>query len=298
LVDVAELVYSTSGLFQSPTTTTPEVKGSHNNQIAEEVASSTCSLSHGNMCPPRTVMVEDGKMYPPSFIVDAAQKRCELRENTNFMAVCTNSDEEDNIEFPTTVTDGYLNYHPPQSRTPDDEFVPAFSALDTLYYPPSNVLELIQRTEELGSKTKSLSKRVADLERDIGDDDSGVSTKYGIEGELYAFKDTCHKLEYGKYEYEVCITGKATQREIGQGGSGGTHLGSWKAGAAYIDEDGQRTFKWEGGTRCWNGPDRSAEVTVTCGADTRLLTADEPETCRYAFTMESPIGCDGGGRGI
>jgi protein kinase C substrate 80K-H len=298
LVDVAELVYSTSGLFHSPTTTTPEVKGSHNNQIAEEVASSTCSLSHGNMCPPRTVMVEDGKMYPPSFIVDAAQKRCELRENTNFMAVCTNSDEEDNIEFPTTVTDGYLNYHPPQSRTPDDEFVPAFSALDTLYYPPSNVLELIQRTEELGSKTKSLSKRVADLERDIGDDDSGVSTKYGIEGELYAFKDTCHKLEYGKYEYEVCITGKATQREIGQGGSGGTHLGSWKAGAAYIDEDGQRTFKWEGGTRCWNGPDRSAEVTVTCGADTRLLTADEPETCRYAFTMESPIGCDGGGRGI
>ena len=200
--------------------------------------------------------------------------------------------------FPPRLLTGTLTATLHSPVHPTMSLCPPSLPLALCITPPSNVLELIQRTEELGSKTKSLSKRVADLERDIGNDYSGVSTEYGIEGELYAFKDTCHKLEYGKYKYKVCITGKATQREIGQGGSGGTHLGSWKAGAAYINENGQRTFKWEGGTRCWNGPDRSVEVTVTCDANTRLLTANEPETCQYAFTMEIPIGCDGGGRGI
>ena len=102
-------------------------------------------------------------------------------------------------------------------------------------------------------------------------------------------RDTCHKIESGKYEYELCIFGKATQRDIGQK-SGGTNLGSWYK--VQTDDDGQRTLLWHKGTKCWNGPMRSAEVVVTCGRLTKILTADEPETCRYVFTMESPIACD------
>ena len=63
------------------------------------------------------------------------------------------------------------------------------------------------------------------------------------------------------------------------------------------EEDGhyQWMFKWGEGNKCWNGPVWSAEVLVmTCGADAKLFTTDEPETCRYmfVFTKESPIGCD------
>ena len=129
-------------------------------------------------------------------------------------------------------------------------------------------------------------KRISDLESEIGDNNG--TSKYGVDGELFILRGTCHKLEHGKYEYEVCIFGQATQRDIGQT-HGGTNLGSWEAESI---EDGQRKLKWGGGTKCWNGPVRSAEVYVTCGAETNLLTADEPETCRYVFTMESPIGCD------
>jgi len=130
-------------------------------------------------------------------------------------------------------------------------------------------------------------ERIADLEREIGDINGGNS-KYGVDGELFMLRDACHKLEHGKYEYEVCIFGQATQRDIGQK-NGGTNLGSWQSESI---EDGQRKLKWDGGTKCWNGPVRSAEVSVTCGAETKLLTADEPETCRYVFAMESPTGCD------
>jgi hypothetical protein len=53
-------------------------------------------------------------------------------------------------------------------------------------------------------------ERIADLEREIGDINGGNS-KYGVDGELFMLRDACHKLEHGKYEYEVCIFGQATQ---------------------------------------------------------------------------------------
>ena len=278
LEEVAELVYLTSGALRS---LTREGEGS---------SSSSCSApSTSGVCPPRIVLV-GGRTYPPLFLLEAAQKRCKRREEGADPGACA-ALGGDEIEFPASVPDGYLGYHAPRPRGPDDGLASVFSAIDSLYEPPSYISEFRKRESALRGKRSSLSKRVADLERELGDGGSDGSSKYGVDGELYALRDTCHKVMKGKYEYEVCIFGTATQREGGGGGGGGggTDLGSWKA--AYID-DGRRTLKWEGGAKCWNGPARSAEVSVTCGAETRLLTADEPETCRYVFTMESPIGCD------
>ncbi len=275
LEDVAELVYLTSGALRS---STREEEGS---------SLSSCSApSTSDVCPPRIVLV-GGRTHPPLFLLEAAQKRCKQREEGADSGACA-ARGGDEIEFPAAIPDGYLGYHAPRPRGPDDGLASVFSAIDSLYEPPSYISELRKRESALRGKRSSLSKRVADLERDLGDGVSDGSSKYGVDGELYALRDTCHKVTKGKYEYEVCIFGSATQRE-GGGGGGGTNLGSWKA--AYID-DGRRSLKWEGGAKCWNGPARSAEVSVTCGAETRLLTADEPETCRYVFTMESPIGCD------
>jgi hypothetical protein len=33
-------------------------------------------------------------------------------------------------------------------------------------------------------------------------------------------------------------------------------------------------------------------VFVTCGAETKMISADEPNVCEYEFKMESHIGCD------
>ncbi|KAL7537420.1 hypothetical protein ACHAXR_007806, partial [Thalassiosira sp. AJA248-18] len=271
--DVAELVYSTSSHFRSADAST------------EGEDESYCSAPWSNMCPPRTVPIQNGeKSYPPPFIVEAARKRCEQRENP--IGVCA-VQEEDEIEIPATLSDGYYNYYEPQSVGPDDELAPYFSSVDSLHKMPTNIGDLKNQREAVEKEKNAITNGVADLERETGGGPSGGS-KYGSEGDLYIMRDTCHKVESGKYEYEVCIFGKATQRDIGQN-SGGTHLGSWDTMEI---EDGQRTLKWGKGTKCWNGPERSAEVSVTCGSETKVLTADEPETCKYVFTMESPLGCD------
>jgi protein kinase C substrate 80K-H len=193
---------------------------------------------------------------------------------------CAVVQEGEEIEFPSEIPDGYYNYYEPQTRSSDDGINRYFSRVNSLHMVPENLMNLRKQKLEADKKKNSLAKEVADLERD-------TAPKYGVDGELYSMRDTCHTVESGKYEYEVCIFGKATQRDIGQK-SGGTNLGSWKE---MVVEDGRQTLKWDGGLKCWNGPVRSAEVSVTCGAETKLLTADEPETCKYAFTMESPLAC-------
>ena len=84
--------------------------------------------------------------------------------------------------------------------------------------------------------------------------------------------------------------GKAYQRE-GTAKKGGTDLGKWK-GNSISKETGARVWKWKDGAKCWNGPKRSATVFITCGAETKLISADEPNICEYEFRMESHIGCD------
>jgi len=274
--DVAELVYSTSSILRSTAT------GNDEGEL------SCSSPWDAIMCPtPRAVPLpnDGGTTYPPSFIVQAAKTLCREREASN--GVCASLDN-DVIDFPAEILDGYYNYYLAHGRINDEEdaLTALFSSISSIDGKlPSNLMELKKRKTDVDKKKESLTKKVADLEHEVGGDGS----KFGTEGELFMLRDTCHKVESGKYEYEVCVFGKATQRDQGQK-SGGTNLGSWEK--VELGDDGRLVLKWGGGTKCWNGPVRSAEVSVTCGAESKVLTADEPETCRYVFTMESPIACD------
>ncbi|KAL7485816.1 hypothetical protein ACHAW6_011408 [Cyclotella cf. meneghiniana] len=269
--DISELIYTTSSVFRGDKENDP----------------STCPMSSPweSMCPPRTVTLQDGTTFPSKLIVDAANRRCQERADA-MTGVCTAQEELDVNDFPTAVPEGYYYYYSPKSRESSDEANSLFLAMTSLFQMPTSLSSVIDGMQKLDQTLNSLRKEVVTLESDIGRNDS---LKFGLDGELFLLRDTCHKVESGKYEYEVCIFGKATQRDAGQT-SGGTNLGNWQKIEV---EDGVRTMKWTGGTKCWNGPHRSAEVIVTCGGFvTKLLTADEPETCRYVFTMESPIACD------
>jgi len=60
-----------------------------------------------------------------------------------------------------------------------------------------------------------------------------------------------------------------------------------------MDKDtNQIVFKFEGGQKCWNGPQRSAKAFIRCGAETVVISAEEPETCGYVLIMKSHIACD------
>ena len=164
-----------------------------------------------------------------------------------------------------------------------------------------------QRRETLTSlerEIKKIEKEKTDLNNEIDDD------KYGHEGMLFAMKDSCYKLLDGKYVYEMCPfkesglkqldVDESKNRNLKQGDDpnkvatkgSGTSLGDLQM--TTMTKDRQVTMAFTGGQKCYNGPKRSAKVTLVCGETDRLVEVDEFEICTYLFVMETTAVCDEG----
>lgn len=261
------------------------VSAEHVWQIADSVMSSdslgdeqTCSSPLALLCPPVT---SQGGKYPPPAILKAAEEACQ-REVESLSANSCSSISDDDI--PENIPDGYYGYHKPVARAESDALSIAFEKILQVAMPSLDGLE----GDIANKKTliESTAREIQNLENEIGGRDG---TKFGRDGELHSLKDTCHDVTANKYVYEVCVFGNAQQKE--SGAASGTSLGRWD-GLTVDAETGLRRMIWKDGQKCWNGPKRSAEVIVTCGAENKVLSADEPDTCRYVLEMESFIACD------
>lgn len=51
-------------------------------------------------------------------------------------------------------------------------------------------------------------------------------------------------------------------------------------------------IRYEDGSKCWNGPNRSATVFITCGATSEITKVYETSRCNYGIELKSPLGCN------
>ena len=104
---------------------------------------------------------------------------------------------------------------------------------------------------------KELEKSIKEMATVMGGENGD---KYGPQGPLYALWDSClNNIEAGKYTYGICLFGAGSQKE---GASCGMALANGP------EPDLMTTAVRCGpgnGAYCWNGPQRSAMVPVTCG---------------------------------
>ena len=241
----------------------------------------TCTSPLANLCPPR-VFSRSGQDYPPPGIRMAGEAACVTAMDEVNPSHCeTNASEE----ISTNISNGYYGYHEIRPRGEDDVLHLLFSPLRNII--STSVSDIEERKRVLEVDKASLEGKLASLSDKIGGRDDHDTFK----GELHALKDLCYTVTEGKYDYEVCIFGKAVQKDKGAASGSGTSLGNWK-GMSIDDDSGDRVMKWINGQRCWNGPERSATVIVRCGAETKLQSAEEPDTCSYVLEMESHIACD------
>lgn len=105
-----------------------------------------------------------------------------------------------------------------------------------------------------------------DLARDYGPNDilRGLQTRH-VDGDL------------GGYNYHIEITGAAYQDN--------TILGK------FLSIHDNKLY-YENGSKCWNGPHRSAVVELVCGLKSRIISISEPEKCEYLIQLASPIACE------
>ncbi|ODV91963.1 hypothetical protein CANCADRAFT_55720 [Tortispora caseinolytica NRRL Y-17796] len=133
----------------------------------------------------------------------------------------------------------------------------------------------VESAEEAVKKAQTI---VDDLSTKLEDRNTGPDDLF------LALEGICFSSDMGEYEYEICITGSASQ--TGKSSRSSTSLGSFKG-----NNEGFK-FRYEDGAKCWNGPARSVEVTYSCGPENKILSVHEPEKCFYAIKAMSPLACN------
>jgi len=121
---------------------------------------------------------------------------------------------------------------------------------------------------------------------------SAESSKRGLQDKLqlvddndarfHPLMDTCVEKYLDKYLYKICFSGQAKQ--------GTTRLGtfeSWDGSAA----GGAGAIKFSDGDVCWQGPARTLEARLSCGAEPEILEITEPSQCVYKAEVVHPSAC-------
>jgi Glucosidase II beta subunit-like protein len=261
----------------------------------------TCPLPWADICPPKDI-VRDGARVPSASVVDSVRQFCKQASKSITSAACAQgADDASEVVIPSEVPDGYFGYFEVEARDDSDMLSKAFTNLG---FQASGDEETADSTlKEIESTLDRHNRELEDLEGEIKEMEDSIgsgnedASKFGPNGELHSLRDQCFEVTEGKYVYKVCMFGAATQRDQGTE-DGGTDLGSWSEATTEVvtDQNGveyeQRVWRWANGAHCWNGPSRSATGYINCGAETRILSADEPDTCRYVLRMESPLACD------
>ncbi|KAJ1561294.1 hypothetical protein HK405_004349 [Cladochytrium tenue] len=113
----------------------------------------------------------------------------------------------------------------------------------------------------------------------------------GPDGVWDALVGSCVSADVLEYTYELCFLDKVTQKRKDGGGS--TSLGTFTrwgargtAGESSAAPGLYLRAMFENGVGCWNGPARSVEVRLECGAENKILGVSEPSKC------ESPASCE------
>ncbi|TPX70887.1 hypothetical protein SpCBS45565_g01514 [Spizellomyces sp. 'palustris'] len=118
---------------------------------------------------------------------------------------------------------------------------------------------------------------------------------FGPAGVWEKLFEKCFDYDAAEYKYYICILQKAEQKP--KSGTAGTNLGTFTRWGRRDDKmtttaNRYKYMMYENGDHCWNGPPRSVEVALECGADTKVLSVVEMSKCEYTARLRSPAACD------
>ncbi|KAL1741939.1 glucosidase II beta subunit-like-domain-containing protein [Schizophyllum fasciatum] len=187
-----------------------------------------------------------------------------------------------------------------------DSVIPAYEDFKDALVTLLQTLGVISRHTELpsGSDTsksrqalQNAEKALNKAQKDKKDADEQLGklsdpAGYGTEGEWKKLQDLCISREMGDYEYELCFFKEAKQKPL-KGGSNFS-LGKWGAWNADAEKGTPEYYQkqlYTKGARCWNGPERTVSVLLSCGTDNAITSVSELEKCQYQYTATTPALC-------
>uniref|UniRef100_A0A8D3E396 Glucosidase 2 subunit beta n=1 Tax=Scophthalmus maximus TaxID=52904 RepID=A0A8D3E396_SCOMX len=135
--------------------------------------------------------------------------------------------------------------------------------------------------DEAERALREVDDQITNLEKEISFD-------FGPNAEFAYFYSQCYELSTSEYIYRLCPFNRVSQKP--KYGGSETNLGTWGKWAG-PEENVYSMMKYEHGTGCWQGPNRSTTVKLTCGKETVVTSTSEPSRCEYLMEFTSPAIC-------
>ncbi|XP_021564549.1 glucosidase 2 subunit beta [Carlito syrichta] len=142
--------------------------------------------------------------------------------------------------------------------------------------------------QEARSKFEEAERSLKDMEESIRNLEQEISFDFGPNGEFAYLYSQCYELTTNEYVYRLCPFKLVSQKP--KPGGSPTNLGTWGSWAG-PEHDKFSAMKYEQGTGCWQGPNRSTTVRLLCGKETMVTSTTEPSRCEYLMELMTPAAC-------
>ncbi|XP_030382869.1 glucosidase 2 subunit beta [Scaptodrosophila lebanonensis] len=148
---------------------------------------------------------------------------------------------------------------------------------------------LIEQANAARIAFDEVERQIREIEHEIKEIDEQTNKDYGAHEEWAVLDGECYNFEDREYVYNLCPFDRAAQKP--RNGGSETTLGRWDQ---WIGEGNNKYTKqkYAHGAACWNGPQRSAIIHISCALEPRITAVSEPNRCEYYYEFETPAACD------
>lgn len=138
------------------------------------------------------------------------------------------------------------------------------------------------RMNELEWEQQDLEMQAENLRHDLSKE-----SFYGPDSIYIVFKDKCFNYDSASFQYSICWFQDASQSSPGNY----VRLGNWKGW--YEHSNGTVDYskaQFIDGYRC-GAVSREATLDLVCGLNNEIISASEPEPCKFLFKFTTPAAC-------
>ncbi|XP_022908667.1 glucosidase 2 subunit beta [Onthophagus taurus] len=224
------------------------------------------------------MLIEDG-FYKPPEETDREETQTQAG-NEDIDDIETNNETEDSDD---------LDHEEPEEEE-DEEEEPIEKAPEptpTVQY-DEDTQKLIDQANHARKEFGDAEKEVNHIERQVKDIQDYLEKDFGPEEEFATLDGQCFEYTDYEYIYKLCPFDSAVQKP--KSSSSETRLGVWSKWTG-PEDDHYSMMLYDRGQSCWNGPQRSTQVRLSCGGENKVTAVSEPNRCEYLFDFMTPAAC-------